>query len=92
MTPSDHSKGSTQRSKNRKGSKSFDPYRETGNDEFDHVQEKDIDVNSDSNKLVMESEWSAENEHSRDSWATYSPTVGAHSLHARGTHDNYSSV
>lgn len=68
------SKGSTPRSKIRKGSTTSDTYREVENDTYTHVEVEIIDVKGASNNSVAEYQWQAQNEQSRNSWATYSPT------------------
>lgn len=75
MASPENSKGSMPRSKMRKGLTTSDTYKETADDKYTHVDIELMDVKSASNDPVAEYQWSAENEHSRNSWATYSPKL-----------------
>lgn len=73
MASSETSKGSMPRSKMRKGSTTSDICKEIENDKYTHVEV--IDVKSASNNSAAEYQSMAQNEQSRNSWATYSPTT-----------------
>lgn len=71
MVSLENSKGSKPRSKMRKGSTTSDLYKELDDDKYTHAEP--IDVKSASNNSAAEYQWSAQDEQSRNSWATYSP-------------------